>query len=44
MSEQPASTRRTTFYDELIRRRRAAWMVASVCALVSAGVGLALPI
>src|SRR4030095_15742296 len=30
------------FYDELIRRRRAAWIVASVCALVSAGVGLVL--
>ena len=42
MSEAPASTRRTTFYDELIRRRRAAWIVASVCALVSAGVGLVL--
>lgn len=42
VSEQPASTRRTTFYDELIRRRRAAWIVASVCALVSAGVGLVL--
>ena len=40
MSE--ASTRRTTFYDELIRRRRAAWLVASVCAVVSAGVGLVL--
>jgi Zn-dependent protease with chaperone function len=42
VSESPASTRRTTFYDELIRRRRAAWIVASVCALVSAGVGLVL--
>ena len=42
VSEAPASTRRTTFYDELIRRRRAAWIVASVCALVSAGVGLVL--
>ena len=42
MSEAPASTRRTTFYDELVRRRRAAWIVASVCALVSAGVGLVL--
>lgn len=42
MSEASASTRRTTFYDELIRRRRAAWIVASVCALVSAGVGLVL--
>ena len=42
MSEASASTKRTTFYDELIRRRRAAWIVASVCALVSAGVGLVL--
>jgi len=42
VSEASASTRRTTFYDELIRRRRAAWIVASVCALVSAGVGLVL--
>jgi Zn-dependent protease with chaperone function len=42
VSEAPASTRRTTFYDELVRRRRAAWIVASVCALVSAGVGLVL--
>ncbi|MGD9886308.1 MAG: M48 family metalloprotease [Reyranella sp.] len=42
MSEQPASTGRTTFHDELIRRRRAAWIVAVVCALVSAGVGLVL--
>jgi Zn-dependent protease with chaperone function len=42
MSEQRASTRRTTFYDELIRRRRAAWIVASACALLSAGVGLVL--
>jgi Zn-dependent protease with chaperone function len=42
VSEAPASTRRTTFYDELVRRRRAAWIVATVCALVSAGVGLVL--
>ena len=42
MSEASASTRRTTFYDELVRRRRAAWIVAGVCALVSAGVGLVL--
>jgi Zn-dependent protease with chaperone function len=42
VSDAPASPRRTTFYDELIRRRRAAWIVASVCALVSAGVGLVL--
>ena len=42
MSEAPASTRRTTFYDELVRRRRAAWIAACVCALVSAGVGLVL--
>lgn len=42
MSEAPTSTRRTTFYDELIRRRRASWIVAGVCALVSAGVGLIL--
>jgi Zn-dependent protease with chaperone function len=42
VSEAPASTRRTTFYDELVRRRRTAWIVASVCALVSAGVGLVL--
>ena len=40
MSEATAG--RTTFYDELIRRRRAAWIVAAVCALVSAGVGLVL--
>jgi hypothetical protein len=39
VSETPALPRRTTFYDELIRRRRAAWIVASACALVSAGVG-----
>lgn len=42
MSEAAASTTRTTFYDELVRRRRAAWIVAAVCALVSAGVGLVL--
>lgn len=42
MNEQPAPPKRTTFYDELIRRRRAAWIVAGVCALVSAGVGLVL--
>ena len=42
MREAPASTRRTTFYDELVRRRRAAWIVASICALVAAGVGLVL--
>lgn len=42
MSEATASTTRTTFYDELVRRRRAAWIVAAVCALVSAGVGLVL--
>ena len=42
MSEAPTSTERTTFYDELVRRRRAAWIVASVCALVAAGVGLVL--
>jgi Zn-dependent protease with chaperone function len=42
VSEAPASTRRTTFYDELVRRRRAAWIVASICALVAAGVGLVL--
>jgi Zn-dependent protease with chaperone function len=42
VSEALASTRRTTFYDELIRRRRAAWIVASACALVAAGVGLVL--
>lgn len=42
MTEGPASTRRTTFYDELVRRRRAAWVVTSICALVSAGVGLVL--
>ena len=42
VSEASASTRRTTFYDELVRRRRAAWIAACVCALVSAGVGLVL--
>lgn len=42
MSDAPAPTRRTTFYDELIRRRRAAWVVSLVCALVAAGVGLVL--
>lgn len=42
MSAASPSTKRTTFYDELVRRRRAAWIVASVCALVSAGVGLVL--
>jgi Zn-dependent protease with chaperone function len=42
VSEASPPTSRTTFYDELIRRRRAAWIVASVCALVSAGVGLVL--
>lgn len=42
MSEASTSASRTTFYDELIRRRRAAWIVASVCTLVSAGVGLVL--
>jgi Zn-dependent protease with chaperone function len=42
VSEAPTPTTRTTFYDELIRRRRASWIVASVCALVSAGVGLVL--
>jgi len=42
VSEASESPGRTTFYDELIRRRRSAWIVASVCALVSAGVGLVL--
>jgi Zn-dependent protease with chaperone function len=42
VSEAPASTTRTTFYDELVRRRRKAWIVATICALVSAGVGLVL--
>ncbi len=42
MSDAPAPTRRTTFYDELIQRRRAAWLVSLVCALVAAGIGLVL--
>jgi Zn-dependent protease with chaperone function len=42
VSEAPTATERTTFYDELVRRRRAAWIVAGVCALVAAGVGLVL--
>ena len=42
MSEAPTPTERTTFYAELVRRRRTAWIVASVCALVAAGVGLVL--
>lgn len=42
MSDAPTAARRTTFYDELIRRRRAAWIVAAACALVAAGVGLVL--
>ena len=42
MSEAPASTERTTFYDELVRRRRTAWIVTTVCALVAAGLGLVL--
>jgi Zn-dependent protease with chaperone function len=42
VSEAATSTERTTFYDELVRRRRAAWIVAGVYALVAAGVGLVL--
>ena len=42
MSETSISPGRTTFYDELIRRRRAAWIFASACALVASGVGLVL--
>ncbi|MBV8192855.1 MAG: M48 family metalloprotease [Alphaproteobacteria bacterium] len=42
MSEAPVPPERTTFYHELVRRRRAAWVVATVCILVSAGVGLVL--
>lgn len=40
--EGPGAPERTTFYDELIRRRRSAWIVAGICAVVSAGVGLVL--
>jgi Zn-dependent protease with chaperone function len=42
VSDTPAATKRTTFYDELVRRRRNSWIVATVCALVAAGVGLVL--
>lgn len=42
MSDAPAPAQRTTFYDELIRRRRVAWLVSFVCALVAAGIGLVL--
>ena len=42
MSDAAPSARRTTFYEELTRRRRAGWIAAVVCALIAAGVGLVL--
>jgi Zn-dependent protease with chaperone function len=42
VSGDPAPPARTTFYDELARRRRIGWTVAGICILISAGVGLVL--